>query len=441
MMDAMAQNFLGYATLSFSDSLSALSGFALMIDSILDAQHMGKIQENRRDLIPILLALHGRLPNVPKLPESDLSALRQEFGYEVKVEDQSSGLHITIEDLNATKRLVSAMRQVSKYVKNRSLLYRSSLNTLTSTAEWFLSQVFTSHFRKYPGSAAIADRTLTFERIKSFNSIEEAGTFLLQQRTDELMRGSFDDWLGFLKKTLKLPMNYLLDEKDAVIEIFQRRNVFVHNNGVVNHQYLTVVAPEYRSDAAINKPLSISPEYLFRAIDLIEAYFVLIGAELWKKVEPADEVRGELLNHIAYESLKAERWSVAQKLSLFETEDFQLPERIRLGAQINYWQSLRWQGKSNEIRPVIEKADFSAKDELFQAARLCLLDENEECVKMLPGLIESGKLTVTQVRKWPLFKELRRTETYNRFCHEHEARFPGLVGGAEDEDDDPPFVL
>ena len=37
---------------------------------------------------------------------------------------------------------------------------------------------------------------------------------------------------------------------------------------------------------------------------------------------------------------------------------------------LNYWQSVKWQGRFESIQKEVEQADFSAKDPLYQLAQL-----------------------------------------------------------------------
>jgi hypothetical protein len=152
--------------------------------------------------------------------------------------------------------------------------------------------------------------------------------------------------------------------------------------------------------------------YLDEAIARFERCFTLIAAELWKQLDPCDEERGKVLVKIAYEHLLAERWDVAEGLSYFTMHDKQLPERDQLMGTVNYWQSLKWQGRFEEVQEEIAAADFSAKDELFRLAQLALLDREEEFFELLPSVLDSEKLPRRALAEWPLFREMRGSSEY-----------------------------
>jgi hypothetical protein len=95
--------------------------------------------------------------------------------------------------------------------------------------------------------------------------------------------------------------------------------------------------------------------------------------------------------------------------------DKKLPEKYLLIAEMNYWQSLKWQGRFDEIKDHVEGADLSAKDEMFQLARFALLDKITEFYDLLPKVLESGKLTQADLKTWPIFREMRNDSKYEQY--------------------------
>src|ERR1035441_7706546 len=171
------------------------------------------------------------------------------------------------------------------------------------------------------------------------------------------MRASFEDWVSFFRTKTHIPMPYLERDQDGVSEIFKRRNLVVHNGGIVNRHYLSTVSETVSKGVKEGDRLPVDEKYLTTAIDLIEPNLVLIACELWQKWERASKERPTTLLAIAYESLRAERWVVAERLSKFMMDDKNTEESLRLVGQINYWQSLKWQGRYEEIRTAVENAD------------------------------------------------------------------------------------
>src|SRR5690606_32768666 len=116
------------------------------------------------------------------------------------------------------------------------------LISLVSTVEWFFSQILHYYYDKFPDSSGIKNKTLTLDDLKNFGSINDAEKFLIENKIEEILRGSIKDWFKILKDDLKLGLGYKDQYEDELVEIYQRRNLLVHNGGVVNAIYLSKVA-------------------------------------------------------------------------------------------------------------------------------------------------------------------------------------------------------
>ena len=143
----------------------------------------------------------------------------------------------------------------------------------------------------------------------------------------------------------------------------------------------------------------------------MELSFILIAAELWKKLEPENEDRGILIS-LAFDHIQAERYGLGEGLSRFTMKDARLSEECRLKASLNFWQAVKWQDRFESVRQEIEKADFSAKAPLFRLARFALLEEGNEFFELLPEVLKSGTLKPVDVDIWPIFKNMRTDPRY-----------------------------
>lgn len=404
----------------FSDNLSGLREFVDVIRPVLEGQQKAESERSARDLLPLLLVADALETNDFKLTKEQRETFKQQFGGgQLKVEkveveenaDNAAKASFTVSG-PAGQRFLSALRRLEKSNYHSELLYRNTLIALVSAAEWFLSQILHVHFEDHPEAAGTRDKTLSLKELQAMDSVADARRYLVDLRVEEILRGSFEDWIAFLHDQLKLSMDYLSKDKSRIIEICQRRNLLVHNAGHVNQIYRNKVPEDLQEKTPPGGAVKVSQEYLQEAIDTFERGFILIAAELWKKKDPTTEARGNLLIVITFEHLLAQRWQVAEGLAYFLTQDRRLPERDQLVGQINYWQCLKWQDRFEEVREEVERADFSAKEEQYRLAQLALLDDETAFFELLPSVLEAGKIKLSDLKGWPLFRGMRDTETY-----------------------------
>lgn len=133
-------------------------------------------------------------------------------------------------------------------------------------------------------------------------------------------------------------------------------------------------------------------------------------------------MRSLTLNEINFNHLLSGRWQITEHFSKFVMNDKQMPEKDRLIGQLNYWQSIKWQGRYNDIIEEVKKSDFSAKDSIFQLAIAAIKDSKKEFFNLLPEIIKQNKLSIEDIKTWPIFKEMRKGVAFKRFIKSVEVK-------------------
>lgn len=310
------------------------------------------------------------------------------------------------------KNHLDSVQRVSNHIE---LLYKNSFISLLSTVEWFFSQILHFNYDKFPESAGIQKKTMTLSDLKTFGTIEDAEKFLIDTKIEEILRGNLDSWFSILKSDLNLSLGYIDPIKDELIEIYQRRNLFVHNGGIVNSIYISKVAEKYRKGVMLNDRLVIDKQYLDNAICKLQKAFLLIASELWKNLDKSDKSRGEVLTEIVYENLVKERWDICEGLTYFIIKDSELEVTVKLVAQLNFWLCKKELNQYDSIKKEIEKVEFSDKKEIFQLALFALKDDIVSFIETLPIALESKQLDIKQLEEFPIFRTMRITEKYQDF--------------------------
>jgi hypothetical protein len=336
----------------------------------------------------------------------DLEALK-ELG-EVEQEFDGDKLKsISFRPSNAIdgKGFDDALRRGMRSVRNLSHLRQSSLISLTSFAEIHLAHLLHLHYAAFPESFDGKQRSLTLEELANFDTIADARAYLTENRIEDVTRGDFNSWIHALK-ALGFGLGYETAFHADLVEVFQRRNLIVHNDGFVNRIYSSKTPKEAKFKVASGHA-EVTEEYLESAISLVRTFFVLVTLEYWKKHDPASERRGSLSVQCAYEALQNEQWEEARQLGFFITQDKRLPEECRLMGEVNRWLGFKWAGRFEEIRQEVAAADFSGKAVKFKLALDVLLDREDDLIARLDELCEHEHVTVPALKEWPLFRRLR----------------------------------
>lgn len=245
--------------------------------------------------------------------------------------------------------------------------------------------------------------------------------------------------MDLLKEEVKLKMPYLKPFYDELQEIYQRRNLLVHNGGIVNSIYVSKVSDETKKEVKIGDRLTITADYLENSICKLHIVFTLIAAELWKKLEPEEEKRADILNTIAYKNMLQKRWLVAEWLSYFIKDDDKLKSRVKTVGQLNFWLCQKRKGNNSLVGTEIAKADFSDKSLRYQLAISALIDNKEDFFEILPEALRTKSLDIEELLEFPIFEDMRSLQEFIDFkknspeFKESKEMTPGISNGSQED--------
>ena len=413
----------------FCRNLESLRDFINLVDAHLTEKTKDEISSDPSGFVPLLIMLSKQFPEQFGLENEKIEKAKKLFGHEIDImeEDDDDGTKYSFDmSDDAQHKFSFAMNKLSKNQDRKSSLYQSSLVTVISYVEWFLAQIIHKFYDKNPNAVGLKDKQISLEDLYNFGSIDDAKKYLIDIKVESVLRGSFKDWIKFLKEQMNLSMSYLKDHENDLIEACQRRNLYVHNGGIVNSIY-SKNCEFLENTPELGSKLPCDKDYLDKCLSAFEKSFLLIACELWKKNEPENRERYVLMNHLSYEHISEGRYEVGASIAYFLCGDKKQKESDRTVCQINYWQAMKWSGEFDSVKSEIKDADFSAKDSIYVLAKHALLDEFDSALKMMPDLVKSEKLTIEDLREWPLFRAIREQPEYEIMINElqpEEAQHP-----------------
>ena len=107
--------------------------------------------------------------------------------------------------------------------------------------------------------------------------------------------------------------------RDVVAERLERRNLFVHNDGVVNAQYLNVCQSVGVDCSGTKKgiALGVPQKYFLRAHETLYELAAKLSHVLWRKLSPEDRERADahFAGTLIYDLLYEKRYRLARTLA------------------------------------------------------------------------------------------------------------------------------
>ncbi|SDC90730.1 hypothetical protein SAMN05660690_2867 [Geodermatophilus telluris] len=300
------------------------------------------------------------------------------------------------------------------YSKNRARVARlgtlnaSLLTSAVSNFEVLISNLIKQFLRERPDALRGDDSKYSLAEVSAYESLEEFRDYAADRYAEGVLRGSFDDWMNWFDKQLKIKLHDVSATSSGLREVFQRRHLFVHNGGRVNRLYLSKL-PELKSPPAIDTQLNVDPAYLSSAIDDLTAAGTILTTLIVRKLftavdheHPADSMASD----VAYEFLRSARWSVVITLTS-ALSDACTSDYTRYVMKVNGWIARKRLNGVEAIRSEVDAWQVSALAPRFRLARLALLDRTEEAHDLAQTLLEQNELEQAAWESWPLLQEIR----------------------------------
>lgn len=316
------------------------------------------------------------------------------------------------------KRIMESVRNMDYKIKQDKILYSGTLMLLVVYFEEMLSKMLLTDLLKYP-RIRIEENSITFEELKDLGSIDEAKKYLIEKEVNNIMKENCDYWFNeHIKKLLKLKLENYYKNKNKFNEIMARRNLLVHNEGIVNKYYINRVGKNNIYSAKIGKKLYVDNEYIKEALEIFEEVGVALLIELYLKEEINNEDKVYLFEIITDGYLFKEKYRIALALYELLLDSKKISGQLRKYCELNYWQCHKWLGTTNDKVKELEKEDYSIYDVRLKLGGLALQGKYDEFYE---AFNKQNEITLECLKEWPIFKLIREDDRFRKMIEDEEA--------------------
>ena len=240
--------------------------------------------------------------------------------------------------------------------------------------------------------------------------------------------------LSLISERESININRFVNILDEFEEIYYRRNLYTHNNGVTNHIYLSNIKEKYKKGLEINKKLVTDDIYLRNAINMLYKIVGTLFYEIQVTYNSKYEKWKDRFSESVFELLYKKNYDVAEHLYFILSSCKQFCFRDKAMFRINYINAMKQQGKDALVKKEIEALDVSIATEDYKIAKLCLEGKDAEVYEALSKNYPEPYSAET-VRDWPLFINFRESEYYTKFAQEHADEFDTFTYQFKEEED------
>lgn len=203
-------------------------------------------------------------------------------------------------------------------------------------------------------------------------------------------------------------------------EIYARRNIIVHNSGMVNSQYLKFVP---KSKAKLGEKLFVDETYMKTAFDTIYRIIILMLIESSKLNEKNEDEYLESIFTVLFDFLLRQKYEVCEPAYAELSKKNGLNAEAKLMSQFNRWICIIAEKGLHEVEEEIKNFDVSALSDIFKLAKEILLKKYDVANRLITKLLSNGEIASNIIEEWPLFMWYRASEQFKKIKEKFQDKF------------------
>lgn len=389
----------------------------------ITAQHPTEaLKDQLQEFIEDIHSLHSTLPiimhitgNLRKEMKKNYDEFMDEHATVLKATERTTQYSLDPENISKSKRL---RHDYYNFRNAYRLVPRHFIISLVSQYDSFVGQLIRFLFEAKPESLNASEKTLPFTELIQFPNMEAVKEYIIEKEVESVIRKSHSEQFLWLKEKFKTPFNKDLDCWPTFIELTERRNLFVHTDGYVSSQYLSVCDQHnvpVKDDIKVGDQLGVPNNYYQEAYNCILEIGVKMAHVIWRKLCP-DKIEGSDDNivEITYDLIDRNEYPLAINLLTFFTQN-----KLKHSSDIHYRmlllnlaQAYKWNEEEDNCKKTLKRVDWSACGDNFQVAVAVLNEKYDEAYKCMRRLQFDEKFHRSFYRDWPIFKELRKQDEF-----------------------------
>lgn len=309
-------------------------------------------------------------------------------------------------------------RRLGQYATATRIIPRNFLVAFVSEYDAFLGSLIKCFYSKKPELMNGLEKQIAFTDLLNFATLEEVKDYILEKDVEGILRKSHSDHFDALESKFSIKLRKDLKCWPSFIEIMERRNLFVHCDGQVSRQYISVCSEhgyQFNEKPAIGSKLDVKPDYLDSAHKILREIAIKLTHVLWRKLFPNErEKADQALQDLGYELIQRRSFDLAITIMEFATA---LPSHHNDNQKrmfyVNLAQAYKHNNNEKMCKEIIGKLDWSSVTYKFKLAISVLNEEFSAAKDFMEKAAKTDELTEDNFLQWPLFSKFRETPEFS----------------------------
>lgn len=312
-------------------------------------------------------------------------------------------------------------RKLHRSQESSKLLLRSYIVSMVSQFDAYIAGLLRNIYAINPDKLKQSGHTLTFAELQTFPSIDAAREHIIESKIENILRDSHQEQFSEIASSIGVDSLKKFTNWPVFVEITQRRNLFVHTNGIVSGQYINICKEEGVILGELKKgdQLEVDRDYFLKAFNVFYEVAVKLSQMalrmlLLKKDKTAQGDIDKCIITNIYDLIVDKRYEVAIELSDFALNDkFKHSDKDRIYLTLNRAQAYKWNGNEAKCQQLLADEDTSAWSSELKCPKYALEGKIDKVCELMTSTGTNGEiLHAEEFRNWPIFQAVRNEEKF-----------------------------
>lgn len=289
---------------------------------------------------------------------------------------------------------------------------------LVSKYDGYLGLLTKQIFTDKPEILNGSDKEFKASDILTYKDFDELKDVLMEKEIETLLRKNHVDQLQWLESKLGIELRKfkLLPE---YVEIMERRNLFVHCNGVVSRQYMSECKKygcELPEKVKLGATLDAYIDYVRKAYKVLFQVGVMLGFTLWYKIRPQEGLEMiDSLSEVAYDLIKDEEYELGLDIIDYALSNKSWAKEIKAAQQlvfrVNKALAFHLRDMQDECEKIVDSIDVTAAELRYHLAVAVLRNDYDDAYYIMEKIGKDDAMRVNY-KIWPLFNKIRQESAF-----------------------------
>lgn len=363
------------------------------------------------------------LPHILEWKNSEIDKLKNRIKKFEDTEIQENGKKkLKFNNARDFAEISESLRQLQSINKKKFDVYlaKSLFTQLFAEFDAFLGNLLNFIFLNNEKLLKGISREISLSDLFEFSDLRSVKIAMLNKEIETIRRDSYIDQFSTLEKKFSIELKKFAEWPEFV-ELSQRRNIVMHNGGVVSEQYMNICKKEgfsFTNEIQVGHHLDVTHSYFINASRILSKVGLMLAYTLWSKNFPKENLTiNESLNNTIYDCLLNEKWKFVSEL-----EDFALSKpMVKSISEIDYkvrivncCVGMKFSEQDDRADTLIHSIDWSANSRDFKLAIEVLKENYDDAIEIMKSIGRSGEIIQQHsYHTWPLFFRFREKQEFH----------------------------